>query len=83
MANKWVLMTTNSNRYMPKGLIARIAIQCQHPQTGKTGCWAFSGQNHKDTDSIVSPFFSDYAEVVHWMNATGQWDAVGAAYVRK
>ena len=46
-----------------KGLIARVAIQCDCPDTGKTGSFLFSGESHRNKHSRVTPVYSDLHEM--------------------
>lgn len=54
-----------------KGLIARLAIQCECPDSGITGSFLFSGESHRNKHSRVTPVFDDLAELFpavreHW-----------------
>lgn len=48
---------------IPRGLIARVAIQCVCPDTGETGSFLFSGESHRASCSRVSPVYDDLAEL--------------------
>ena len=41
------------------GTIAKLAIQCVCPDTGKTGCFLFTGESHRTKHSRVTPIYSD------------------------
>jgi hypothetical protein len=62
-------------RYLPTGLIARIATQCIDPVTGKTGSFLFTGDSHKEEDSRVSPLFGNLSDLFIW--AKLEWVSVG------
>lgn len=64
---------TTIPRHTPiyKGTIARVAIQCECPDTGLTGSFLFTGESHKTKGSRVSPIYDDLAELfpavkAHW-----------------
>jgi hypothetical protein len=63
-----------------KGTIARPAIQCVDPRSGRLGDWLFTGDRHKDLSAIVSPLFRDLAELHQWAMANN-WAGVGNGYV--
>ncbi|HSS99163.1 MAG TPA: hypothetical protein VLK33_19145 [Terriglobales bacterium] len=46
-----------------KGTIARVAIQCDCPDTGLTGSFLFTGESHKTKGSRVTPVYDDLAEL--------------------
>lgn len=48
--------------------------QCTHPQTWKTGCWLYMGDDHK-TGATLSPVFSDLGGLFDWMRANG-WESI-------
>ena len=48
---------------LPRGLIARVAIQCDCPDTGHTGSFLFTGATHRASGSRVSPVYDDLAEL--------------------
>ena len=48
-----------------KGLIARVAIQCDCPDTGKTGSFLYSGESHRNKHSRVTPIYDDLHELFH------------------
>lgn len=51
-------------------------IQCVHPETQKTGCWIFSGDNHRTPGTSLSPLFSDLTGLFRWMHENG-WHTYG------
>ena len=66
-------------RYVPKGLICRLAMQCADPETGLVGDWLFAGDSWRDKGARVSPLFGDCVPVFRWAKAAG-WEQVGDAY---
>jgi hypothetical protein len=46
-----------------RGTIARLAIQCDCPDSGLTGSFLFTGESHKTKGSRVSPVYDDLAEL--------------------
>jgi hypothetical protein len=54
---------------------AHYTIQCVHPDTGKTGCWIFSGDDHRKIGTSLSPVFSDLTGLYRWFAANG-WQHV-------
>jgi len=52
-----------------KGLIARVAIQCECPDTGATGSFLFSGESHRNKQSRVTPVYDDLHELFHAVKA--------------
>lgn len=63
-----------------KGTIARVAIQCIDPRSGKTGTWLFTAESYKDAENAVSPLCRDVAELSQWCRANN-WQAVGGGYI--
>lgn len=61
---------------------ASYTIQCVHPETGKTGCWVFSGQDHRQPGTSISPFFPDIVPLHEWLRDNG-WEAFGCLQCRK
>ena len=60
-----------------RGLIARVAIQCQCPDTGETGTFLFSGESHRNKLSRVTPVFDDLHELLTTLNrADSNWEEV-------
>lgn len=57
-------------------------IQCQHPESGKTGCWLYSGNDHRQGGTAISPVFSDLYDLFRWMMANG-WETFGTLEARK
>lgn len=57
-----------------KGLIARLAIQCECPDTGKTGSFLYSGESHRNKQSRVTPIYNDLAELFPAVRQ--EWDEV-------
>lgn len=49
----------------------RTTVQCQDPETGKTGCWAFTGDDHRKTGTRISPVFADLADLFRWLKVNG------------
>ncbi len=58
------------------GLLASLAIQCVHPDTGETGCWLFGGESHRNPGSAKTPVFKDLADLFQWLAPNG-WNAIG------
>lgn len=58
------------------GLLASVAIQCVEPVSGKTGCFLFSGESHRDAGSCKTPVFSDLMQLFQWLPANG-WNQIG------
>lgn len=46
-----------------RGLIARLAIQCDCPDTGETGSFLFSGESHRNKHSRVTPVYADLCDL--------------------
>ena len=46
-----------------KGTIARLAIQCDCPDTGATGSFLFVGESHRNKKSRVTPVYDDLYEL--------------------
>lgn len=62
-------MKTPSLPHTPySGLIARTAIQCVCPDTGKTGSFLFSGESHRNKGSRVTPVFNDLTALYQFLN---------------
>lgn len=61
-----------------KGTIARLAIGCSFPETGETGSWLFTGGDHREKGTAVSPLFNDVAEACKWA-ALNRWRSCGNA----
>ncbi len=64
---------------IPNGLLASVALQCIHPTTGEGGDFLFSGDSHRDPDSIVSPVFNDLQELWDWARLNN-WESVGGRF---
>jgi hypothetical protein len=61
----------------PIGTIARLAMQCKHPVSGKIGDFLFLGDSHRDPESVVSECFPDYVDFYNWARANkwvSQWN---------
>jgi hypothetical protein len=69
-----------NNTQLPNGLIARVAIQCEHPVTHQTGSFLFSGDTHRNADSVHSPCLPDLYELHQWCLGN-YWVSVGSGYV--
>lgn len=54
---------------------AHCATQCTHPETQLTGCWLFTGNDHRKPGTAVSPVFPDLAYLFQWCNKEG-WKEV-------
>jgi len=63
-----------------RGTICRIASQCIDPETGNTGTWLFSGQDHREKDSRRTPLFPDFYSLCRWIHdeCPGTFTQVGA-----
>ena len=46
-----------------KGTIARVAINCDCPDTGITGDFLYTGESHRTKGSRVSPVYDDLFEL--------------------
>lgn len=57
---------------LPRGLTARVAIQCDCPDTGHTGSFLFSGESHRSAGSRVSPVYDDLSELFPAVRADWQ-----------
>lgn len=60
----------------------RTTAQCQDPETGKTGCWAFEGDDHRKIGTRISPVFDDLANLFHWLNTNGFTQVPGTLATR-
>lgn len=65
---------------IPNGLVARVAIQCEHPETKQIGTWLFSGQSHREIGAAKSPLFPDCVALFEWCRANN-WKGYGDGYV--
>lgn len=70
-----------SERILHKGTIARTAIQCICPDTGKTGSFLFTGESHRIQGSRVTPVFPDLAELFIFIKSA--WEPIGHDYITK
>ena len=62
-------MKETSIPHLPyNGLIARVAIQCECPDTGVTGTFLFSGESHRSKHSRVTPVYNDLHELLTSLN---------------
>lgn len=52
---------------------AKYTIQCTCPDTGKTGDWLFSGDDHREKGTQISPVFTGLTELFGWMKRNG-WE---------
>ena len=59
---------------LPRGLIARVAIQCTCPDTGAVGSFLFTGESHRTSCSRVTRVFADLAELFPAVRA--DWEEV-------
>ncbi len=69
------------NQNQPKGLIARLAIQCPCPDTGVKGSFLFSGESYQNRQSRVTPVYNGLAEL--FAKAQEKWEEIipgNAAY---
>lgn len=66
-----------TSRPLPRGLIARTAIQCVDPETGLTGSWYFSGDSCRAKGARVSPLFADLYDLFRWLVTAPDWEFVG------
>ncbi len=57
-----------------KGTIARLAIQCDCPDTGETGSFLFTGESHRAKGSRVTPVYDDLSELFPAVRA--EWEEV-------
>ena len=63
----------------PDGLMVDIAIECTCPDTGKTGCWFFSGESHRNAGSRQTPIFADLGDLFHWA-VRNRWEPIAGTY---
>lgn len=49
----------------------RYTIQCVDPETGKTGCWIFVGDDHRKKGTRITEVFSDLKGLFEHMDKTG------------
>lgn len=69
-------MKTETLPHIPiNGLVAKLAIQCNCPDTGAIGSFLFAGESHKSKHSRVTPVYSDLAELFPAVKAAG-WTEV-------
>lgn len=59
---------------IPRGLFARVAVQCTCPDTGATGSFLFTGESHRTSCSRVTPVYADLAEMFPAIRA--DWEQV-------
>jgi hypothetical protein len=64
----------------PRGLIARVAIQCKHPETHDVGTFIFSGESHKADGAAKSPCLPSVYDLAQWCKANG-WNGYGPDYI--
>lgn len=48
-------------------MIAEYMYNCLCPDNGLVGFWIYRGKNHKEKDSRISPFFSNFNDLVAWI----------------
>lgn len=73
--NNSIPMQNNSIPHIArKGLIARVAIQCDCPDTGATGTFLFSGESHRNKHSRVTPVYDDLHELL--CSVKPQWQEI-------
>ncbi len=53
--------------------IVKYTCQCDHPETKKTGCWLFDGDDHRKPGTTLSPVFSDLAYLYEWLARMGRY----------
>ncbi len=67
-----------------KRTIAQVAIQCDHPETGKTGTWLFTGESHRIPGTSVSPVFPDcYTLFKEFCQPNGWINTHGGSYMKE
>jgi hypothetical protein len=74
-------MSTTTKSSTP-GTLVRTAIQCQHPVTGETGSFFFSGNTHRDPASVHSPVFPSLYDLYRWARDNGFEPVPGTAEYR-
>lgn len=62
-----------SSRYLPRGLVARLAVQCTHPESGLTGSWLFGGDSWRELGAAATPLFADCYDLFRWLKVNG-WE---------
>lgn len=72
----------DTDKYIPTGLLATYTVQCTFPETGETGCWLFSGEDHKKEGTAISPFFKDLGEFFKWCYAN-EWEETGVNFTKR
>lgn len=65
-------------KYLPKGLMASVAIQCTHPD-GSTGSFLYTAENHRDPENVISPCFPSSYELHHWA-IRNSWECIRDRY---
>lgn len=64
---------------LARGKIAKAAIQCDYPATGKTGSFLFTSDNPGKLENLCSPLFPDLVPLYEWCRKVG-WINRGADY---
>lgn len=65
-----------------RGTIARLAIQCDCPDTGATGSFLYTGESHRQRLSRVTPVYDDLAELFPAIRA--EWERISdGVYIRR
>lgn len=63
----------------PVGTRARYTMQCIHPESGQTGDWLFTGDDHHVPGTSLSPLFPDILRFHQWKEQAG-WTHAGALH---
>jgi len=67
--------------YIPRGLLANVAIQCVYPDSGgKIGSFLYLGEDRKKIENAVSPLFPDTYEMHKWCMVNG-WRSIRERYI--
>ena len=67
--------------YIPRGLLADVAVQCTYPDSGgKIGSFLFLGNDRKSINNAVSPLFENTYDMHKWCMANG-WRSISTRYI--
>jgi hypothetical protein len=61
-------------------MTANLAIQCDCPNTGKTGSFGFTGGNHRVKNTRVTPVFDCVSKAIAWLKARGWKESLGCIF---
>lgn len=66
-----------------EGTIGREAIQCCDPDTDAHGTFLYTGADHNESGSRVSPIFSNYGDLCAWCKVNGWSEEAGVRIYHK